>query len=717
MQQAAAVRDRGRFTPPHAQVDLVERSRLDGNYHGALGKVVLVVAPAGYGKSTLVARWAGLERRPLRWLDLEPVDDDPIVLMTAIARALAGLAGVPDDAGTVSISRRAFEHVVGGIAEPFTLVLDDVECLRDPAASDVIRRFVRQLRPDSTVVLAGRAVHDEALTAELRLMTGTIELGASDLALQPSEVASLLARRGVDAPAEHFARYEGWPAGLALAMSATTNPYDGVAAPESYLTTMWMSEVPDDDRRLLGELACLGRFRPEMCDDVLGRRGCVSTLRRLRRSQLVLDALDERDGGWYRLHPIVAEWAGRELRSDDPQRWREIHLRAADWWEAAGDPDLAFGFAHRVGALARCESIVVTHGGPATASGRQRTVHRWLLELGGEYVRASPQLCAIAAAAAPNLGDGAGALGWSQALANAVGRHEVSDELKHWSNTLNGSMQPKPSVEVHAMLEDAYVGLPSGAWRAFACWPLGAVRYLLRLPGALDVLDQGVFEARTAGVPRLEAHNAALHAVLRHLEGDRTAAERAHQVYRAMTAVVPDTTATSATLLAMVALDEARSGRRAAAAATIAQARGFLEQLDRVAPWFHGFTLVPLAEAALLIDDVATSRRSLDQAEAKLAHDRPDHGLAPHIEAVRRRVEAAETSAGRRAAALTIAELNVLRYLPTNLSLADIADELFVSRNTVKSQTAAIYRKLGTTSRRETVDLARATGLIGDVPR
>jgi LuxR family maltose regulon positive regulatory protein len=133
-----------------------------------------------------------------------------------------------------------------------------------------------------------------------------------------------------------------------------------------------------------------------------------------------------------------------------------------------------------------------------------------------------------------------------------------------------------------------------------------------------------------------------------------------------------------------------------------------------VAPWFNVLGRLALARAALLVDDRTTSRSLLRELEHFLRAEPPKGGARLYLEDLRASVDAARQLPSDRAWALTEAELKVLQFLPTNLTLGDIATRLFVSRNTVKTHVAAIYRKLNATSRSEAVDLARRTGVLED---
>jgi len=165
---------------------------------------------------------------------------------------------------------------------------------------------------------------------------------------------------------------------------------------------------------------------------------------------------------------------------------------------------------------------------------------------------------------------------------------------------------------------------------------------------------------------------------------------------------------------ALAAVNAARSGQREVAAGLLDAGRQKLVAFNSVAPWFNTLCLLAFTRAAVLIDDRTASRTFLRELEHALRLEAPDNGAAPHVLALRASIEAARQLPSDPAWALTDAELKVLQHLPTNLTLADIATRLFVSRNTVKSHVAAIYRKLDATSRSDAVDVARDTGLLDE---
>ena len=139
-----------------------------------------------------------------------------------------------------------------------------------------------------------------------------------------------------------------------------------------------------------------------------------------------------------------------------------------------------------------------------------------------------------------------------------------------------------------------------------------------------------------------------------------------------------------------------------------------LARLDTCAPWFNILGLIPLLKTSLLLDDATTARELLQELEQKIRNQDPTTPLARCVEDLGDAVRAALEFSAERSWSLTTAQLRVAQYLPTNLSLADIATRLYVSRNTVKSHAAAIYRKLDTNSRAKAVDRMRRAGVIAD---
>jgi LuxR family maltose regulon positive regulatory protein len=715
-----------------------DRPALDAHYESAAGCLVRVIAPAGYGKTTTVGRWVTNDARDVIWLDLENIDNDPVVLLGAITRGMAGVIERPFEVEATSeadglrfpdVTLPWFGDSVATARRPFVLVLDDVQNLRSSPALAIIATLAANVPLHSTIVMIGRSYRDYDSFAKLRLRSSLVDITVDDLALDLTETEALLASRGVqlglDELTELTETFEGWPAGLRLAslvMSSDHTPtgrdsteLGDLTFVTDFLRAEWLGDIEVDDRILLREAACLGRFTARMCDEVLDRSGCANIIRRLDREQSIALPLDRR-GEWYRMHPLLERWLSGELRANDPARWREVHFDAARWWEHEGDIGRALDHLTVADDTERRGRLIVRHAASFIAAGHAPAVRHWLSSLPGEYVRASPGLCALEAVAAISAGDGGSATRWLSVLSAARERASAT-AIPPWADVVTASLSPRSSAETLPVADAALVLLDSGAWRAFGCLTAGTLRLLHGgdEERAIAMVESGAHEAAVVGSSTQQVHCLAVLAIVADLQGDHARSSAlAEEAFGLITYHRIEGTPTMAPALAVYALAQARSGRRSVARDHIVDARRHLIGFDGVAPWFNVLTRLALVRAVLLVDAPDEAASLLAELDRHMRLERDDAGLARHVALVRSQVDAAREVRARRSCSLSDAELRVLQHLPTNLSLADIATLLFVSRNTVKSHVAAIYRKLGTTSRGDAVRLAAEAGLLGE---
>ncbi len=730
-----AIHDRARFRGPATRTGVIARSRLDDRYASAVGQVLRVLAPAGYGKSTQLRRWVGEDDRRVHWLDLEPIDNDPLIFAHAVASALS-VRGVPGP-GVVADRTGPLDdlaELVAESADPFVLVLDDIHHLESDESARVIDLLIDHLPPRSTIVLVGRSHHRPESMARHRLSPGVIDVITEDLAFDLAETEEMLIALGLEpdidmlsAAAEQF---EGWPAGLRLAGQVLATHRGDLGVPldklgdlayvTDYVTQEWFGALSPDDQVLLIEIGCLERFSGAMCDAVLDRTDTAATLRRLCRSELMLIGLDEHDQ-WYRMHAVLARWLSSRLQSLDPIRWRHIHVAAATWWSSEGDADLAIQHAATAGDADLLERLVVQHCGPYAARGLYRTLERWLDRFDDARIRDSLPLKQLKVVLHIGSGEGEQALGWTRLCRSASDVDDrtsdsVAAVLAHQTDALYATLENLPACDLIPVAERAYRNLAHGEWRALACLALGANSYLCGRDGALDLMREALFENEVARTTTLHATAAASLAIVLDLEGlgGESVALSDRALDLLATPLGKDTSATAVSL-AIASLVDARAGRFDEAAARRDAGRRKLAGFERSSPWFGILGLIPLIRTSLLLDEAQSALDMLHELEAKMQIQAPATPLARHVDQLGATVRAANSVLVDRTWALTAAELRVIQYLPTNLSLADIAAQLFVSRNTVKSHAAAIYRKLGTTSRSDAVDLARAAGLISEL--
>lgn len=737
MSDLVTIRDRARFTGPRSRSNVVERTRLDNTFDSATGRVVRVLAPAGYGKSTLVARWVAGDDRRVIWLDLEPIDNDPLVLGHALVKGLDGHRTPDTDCDA---ARRApldeLTHLVADAGEPFVLVLDDIHHIVSEESAHLICLIVDKLPPDSTLVLSGRVHHHGEAVARHRLQPGVVDVTVDALAFDLAETEEMLTLLGLESDIDTITliteQLEGWPAGLRLAGLALTRGARGseialgrlgdLADVTDYVTQEWFSGLGEEDQDFLTEIACLGRFSGAQCDVVLGRHDSASTLRRLCRDELLLVALDQHNH-WYRMHTVLARWLSSRLQSLDHDRWRRIHLATAEWWSSEGDIDLAVEHVTAAGDLERLEELVALHSASYVARGMYRTIDRWMQSFSNTRIRRSLPLRNVKTLLAIAFGDGDQALSWVRLsrvdhvpIDHAVA--SVNDVLAYQTDTLYAALENLPAAELIPAATRAYRHLPPGEWRALACLVLGGNHYLCGDERAAEMLYEARFETEVANSTTLQALASATLAIMLDLDGSIDEAdELSRRALRLVGSPHLRDTATTAIPLALAALVGVRAGRQEEAVEHHRAARLKLEHLQRCAPWFNILVRIPLIRASLLLDDAPTALELLRELERRMQAQDPSTPLARYVDELGTAVRAANDIFADRSWALTAAELRVLHHLPTNLSLADIARRLYVSRNTVKSHAAAIYRKLDTTSRTEAVALARAAGLITETSR
>ncbi|MFL5777318.1 MAG: hypothetical protein ACJ761_00110, partial [Chloroflexota bacterium] len=370
-------------------------ARLDGLRDVPL---VMVVAPAGYGKSTGLAEWQAADNRATGWLALDERDADPAVLLGYIALALDRAIGLP--AGVFEALRvksgsawaSAIPTLAAALAaapHPFALVIDDAEVATE-AALDIIVSLARNLRAGSQIVLGTRTAR--AVPVPRLLASGLLGLiEREDLILDDAEAGEVLVRAGARLDADEVHRVnqaaEGWVAGVYLAALSlrsgtlpgphgTPIPVTGQRLVAEYLRWEILARLPGDDVRFLVRTAILERLNPSLCDAVLQTTGSGDRLAEIERSNLFLIALDAH-GEWYRWHGMFRELLLAEFTKAAPDLAREVNRRAADWYEAAGETETALQYAFAASDGDRVGRLLPSVGEVAFEGGRIETLRRW----------------------------------------------------------------------------------------------------------------------------------------------------------------------------------------------------------------------------------------------------------------------------------------------------------------------------------------------------
>lgn len=342
-----------KLAPPANPGPAIERPYALDRLRAALkGHATLIVAPAGYGKTELLARWhreCSAEGLRTAWLSLEP-DDAPLEVFLEYALAALGQhrgAG----AGSATPTRRAVVSRLLAAAlhdeRRTVLFLDDYERLGG-ALDGLLRLLVERASPRLHLVIGTRVLPDIGL-AELRAKGLVTELGPADLKLGFGEAQTLLAQGGHPVTEGDVAlllqRTEGWPIALRMAgdfvqahpqAAAPLTAFSGRAEElAQYLYEAILDQLPPDEQQALLALACVPRVCGDLLNALAGRRDGGALLQRFARRNVLLSRLDA-EGRWYRLHPLLAEFLVSRLAQQDAESPRAMHQAAARWFAARG---------------------------------------------------------------------------------------------------------------------------------------------------------------------------------------------------------------------------------------------------------------------------------------------------------------------------------------------------------------------------------------------
>ena len=345
-----------KLSVPPPRPGSVSRAELIETARAGECRVVGVTAPAGYGKSTLLAQWAETEDRRVGWVSLDRLDDDPAALLSVLASAYARISGRTDlvagVGGGVSALGRGAPRLAAALrtsSVSFVLMLDDLHELRSPACHDVLSVVISGIPPGSQLVAASRA--EQPHLPRLRVSGDALEFLASDLVLDADGAEQIFSQAHVtlthELAAAVTARTEGWPAGLYLAAviasvsrgeALTISGDDRLVA--DYLYRESLMQLPEDLQRFLRRTAVLDQLSAPLCDAILEESNSHARLRGLEATSLFLVPLDRRRE-WYRYHALFREFLLSELHRVEPDIIAKLHLRAADWYESNGSAALA----------------------------------------------------------------------------------------------------------------------------------------------------------------------------------------------------------------------------------------------------------------------------------------------------------------------------------------------------------------------------------------
>jgi LuxR family transcriptional regulator, maltose regulon positive regulatory protein len=416
-----------RLRPPEPAPTDLRRDRLVGLFRDDPAPVTLICAPAGSGKTSLLAGWvAASTGTTIAWLSLDRHDDDPGLLWTRILGALEGTGRFPEDSGLAGlvappggITRDFIDVVVdkvAGLGEPVWLVLDDVHVLRQAAALGSLGELARSVTAGFRLVLVSRTDPPIGLP-KLRLEGRVREARSAELAFTLGETAEFLAVQGLDVPEPSLQllqdRTEGWAAGIKIATMAMQLDDDPSAlidrfggddhAVADYLISEVLTALPEDVREFLLRTSVCEELDLRLAQRLSGRSDAAQVLSALERDNTFTRRLG-RGRDTYRYHDLLRTFLLAELRRTDAAAEVDLHRVAGEWHEQRGEHLRAMDHFAKGMDLDRFLQVAETHGVAALLEGRAR----WLgsvLNAVDDRARTTPVIALLGAAAAMEFDD------------------------------------------------------------------------------------------------------------------------------------------------------------------------------------------------------------------------------------------------------------------------------------------------------------------------
>src|SRR2546428_5817679 len=412
------------YIPPLRPHVVIRPRLIERLNEGLHRKLILISAPAGCGKTTLVREWVEGIERPTAWLSLDEGDNDPTRFLTYLVAALQtiapnigeGVLGVlqsPQPPLTETILTALLNDLTT-ISDHFVLVLDDYHVIDAKPIDHALTYLVEHLPPQMHLVIATREDPQLPL-ARLRARGHLTELRATDLRFTPSEAAAFLNQgMGLNLSAEDIARLstrtEGWIAGLQLAAISMQGQQDTTSFITSftgshhfvldYLVEEVLQQQPESIQTFLLRTSILDRMTGSLCDAVLlnPSGSGQATLEYIEHANLFLVPLDN-ERRWYRYHHLFADLLRQRLHqgtaSSTGDEWdgvAEFHRRASQWYEDHSLATEAFHHAAAAHDVERAERLIEGKGMPLQFRGAMISVLNWLESLPTTILDARPSL-------------------------------------------------------------------------------------------------------------------------------------------------------------------------------------------------------------------------------------------------------------------------------------------------------------------------------------
>ena len=619
---------------------------------------------------------------------------------------------------------------LAAVSVPVVLVLDDYHEIKNGSCHDQIAFLLRHLPASAQIVLITRADPPLPL-GRLRAAGEMVEIRQRELHFTSADTAALVhAVAGIQLTepdlADLVARTEGWPTGVYLAaLSLRGHPSPGAfvrqfAGDNRFVVDFLAEEVlnrqPDEIKQFLARTSILARFCAPLCDAVTGSAGSAGIIETLERENLFLVPLDD-NRQWYRYHHLFAQLLRSQLARTEPGIAAALHERASAWHRRSGSIEEAVHHALAADDVGGAVDLIARDWYAYADAGRTATIRGLMRSLGDDRMAGSPVAAHCAAWIAAMSGDQESMLRWLPVAEAGHHAGRLPDGMRSLSSSaallrgicgFDGLRVMRGSAATAVELESD----PASPWYAMARSGLGFSLYLSGEPEAAAAWLEEAAQSQ-ASYPMTRMFSLSVLSLVEIELGRLPKAQEAADAARLLAARDGlDEAPQSSIAYTAAGAVHAAYGQLEAARSDLEHALRTRQNLSGISPWHTFEPTLWLARVLLASGDQAAAAGLADQARDVLT------ALPDGADAQRARLAELDLWIAGPMRVLPLGvplserEVAVLRLLRGSLSLREIGLELYVSPNTIKTHTQAIYRKLGVSTRHDAVEHGRQAGIL-----
>lgn len=718
-----------KFCPPRKRAGHVSRSRCIARANASGAQIVTVVAPVGFGKSTLLSEWYESEPHSRGWVRLEPVDDDPAGLLSILVSVFVGATGSAMQSSSLLIDGASDPLGVGApllaaafrrADQSFSIFVDDVHVLRDPGCADLLDIILDSVPEGSKFVLASES--ELAFLSRQRHEGRTFDMRFFDLQLDRAGARVVAESHGLVVSEGILdgwvSQCNGWPAGIFLralleAKGQASDPEDGGGEVAGYLFRSYLEGLPEGCQMFLMRTAVLTKLYTDVCDFLLESTESSRWLKEASERGFFVTPVCGEDEV-FQCQDAFRTFLLEELMFNDPQSADKLHLRAAGWFAARAEYAVAIEHALQAGEDVFAARLVAKTALRAYQRGEVARLERWLARLSDRVLRESPWTTVVAVWVAILEGD----------VDNARRRATILSEVVGDSTGIEVAAlrSQRAMLRAATRIESIEAGLEAAAFAAAyepetSAWRDQAIHLhgvMLQLSGDSDAA-QLAFEKALSVAGRMDNAYVVLLAssdlsMLAIAREDWDAA-RDHVAVAIGTVASHDMNGYGLSALPMAIAARIAVQRGAHADELIQHSMRVRERTTFLLPVLAVQVRLHLAYALIGLGNVAAAHAMLDEIVGILQY-RPQLGTLR--DDVRTLMDVlVECTPDDGGAPLDPQELRLMPYLQTHLTLDQIAGRLRLSRTAVSTQMASIYRKLDVRTRSSAVEKAKQHGMLG----